>query len=158
SAALGLRAVTARCLAGRGISDPELARSYLEPRLAELRPPAGLAGLSHAVDRLCRAVCAGERIGCFGDYDVDGLTTTALVIGLLPRVGAPALARVARRDAGYGFGEADARWFAGQGVSLVVTGDCGTSDGAAIRLAAGLGLDVIVIDHHTVPPHEEEGE
>ena len=152
SAALGLRPVTARCLAGRGIVDPGLARSYLEPRLAELRPPAGLAGLSRAVDRLCQAVCAGERIGCFGDYDVDGVTTTALVTGFLGRLGAAAVARVARRDAGYGFGEADARWFAGQGASVIVTGDCGTSDVAAIQLAVGLGLDVIVIDHHTVPP------
>lgn len=152
SAALGVRPVTARCLAGRGIVDPELARSYLEPRLAELRPPAGLAGLSRAVDRLCRAVCAGERIGCFGDYDVDGVTTAALVTGFLRKLGASVVARVARREAGYGFGEEDARWFAGQGVTVIITGDCGTSDVAAIRVAAGLAADVIVIDHHTVPP------
>ncbi|HWM86955.1 MAG TPA: single-stranded-DNA-specific exonuclease RecJ, partial [Kofleriaceae bacterium] len=160
SAALGVRPVTARCLAGRGIVDPALARSYLEPRLAELRPPAGLAGLSRAVDRLCRAICAGERIGCFGDYDVDGVTTTALVTGFLRALGVAAIARVARREAGYGFGEEDARWFADKGATLVVTGDCGTSDVAAIKLAGGLGLDVIVIDHHTVPPapDNEDGE
>ncbi len=152
SAALGVRPVTARCLAGRGIDDPVVARSYLEPRLSELRPPSGLAGLSRAVERLCRAICAGERIGCFGDYDVDGVTTTALVTGFLRRLGVAATARVARREAGYGFGEADARWFAEQGCTLVITGDCGTSDVAAIQLAAGLGVDVIVIDHHTVPP------
>ena len=149
--ALGVRPVTARCLAGRGIVDPLLARSYLEPRLAELRPPSGLAGLSRAVERVCRAVCAGERIGCFGDYDVDGVTTAALITGFLRRLGAPATARVARRDAGYGFGEADVRHFADQGCTLVVTGDCGTSDEASIRAAAALGIDVIVIDHHTVP-------
>jgi single-stranded-DNA-specific exonuclease len=158
SAALGVRPVTARCLAGRGIVDPDLARSYLEPRLAALRPPAGLAGLSRAVDRLCRAICAGERIGCFGDYDVDGVTTTALVTGFLRRLGVAAVARVARREAGYGFGEADARWFAEKGASVIVTGDCGTSDVAAIRVAAGLGVDVIVIDHHTVPPATTGGE
>ena len=149
--ALGVRPVTARALAGRGIVDPALARAYLQPKLAELRPPAGLAGLSRAVDRICRAVCAGEQVGCFGDYDVDGVTTAALVTGFLRRVGVTAWPRVARREAGYGFGAADVDWFAARGVTLVVTGDCGTSDEAAIRAAAARGIDVIVIDHHTVP-------
>jgi single-stranded-DNA-specific exonuclease len=152
--ALGVRSVTARALAGRGIVDPELARAYLQPKLAELRPPAGLAGLSRAVDRICRAVCAGEQVGCFGDYDVDGVTTAALVTGFLRRVGVTAWPRVARREAGYGFGGADVDWFAGRGATLVVTGDCGTSDETAIRAAAARGIDVIVIDHHTVPAGE----
>ena len=156
--ALGVRPVTARALAGRGIVDPVLARAYLEPRLAELRPPAGLAGLSRAVDRICRAVCAGEQVGCFGDYDVDGVTTAALVTGFLRRVGVTAWPRVARREAGYGFGAADAEWFAGRGATLVVTGDCGTSDEAAIRAAAARGIDVIVIDHHTVPASDGRGD
>jgi single-stranded-DNA-specific exonuclease len=148
---LGVRPVTARCLAGRGIVEPELARSYLKPRLAELRPPSGLAGLSRAVDRLCRAICAGERIGCFGDYDVDGVTTAALITGFLRSISVAARARVARRDAGYGFGLADVEYFAGEGCALVITGDCGTSDEEAIRAAGARGIDVIVIDHHTVP-------
>lgn len=149
--ALGKRPVTARVLAGRGIVDPALARAYLDPRLAELRPPSGLAGLSRAVDRICRAVCAGEQVGCFGDYDVDGVTTCALVTGFLRRLGATAWPRVARRDAGYGFGAADVDWFAARGATVVVTGDCGTSDEPAIRAASARGIDVIVIDHHTVP-------
>lgn len=148
---LGKRPVTARVLAGRGIVDPALARAYLDPRLAELRPPSGLAGLSRAVDRICRAVCAGEQVGCFGDYDVDGVTTCALVTGFLRRLGVSAWPRVARREAGYGFGAADVDWFAGKGAGVVITGDCGTSDEAAIRAAAARGIDVIVIDHHTVP-------
>ncbi len=151
AAVLGKRPVTARVLAGRGIVAPAGARAYLEPKLAELRPPAGLAGLSRAVDRICRAVCAGEQVGCFGDYDVDGVTTAALVTGFLRRVGVTAWPRVARREAGYGFGAADVDWFAGRGATLVVTGDCGTSDEVAIRAAAARGIDVIVIDHHTVP-------
>ncbi len=148
---LGKRPVTARVLAGRGIVDPALARAYLDPRLAELRPPSGLAGLSRAVERICRAVCAGEEVGCFGDYDVDGITTCALVTGFLRRLGVSASPRVARREAGYGFGAADVDWFAARSATLVVTGDCGTSDEAAIRAAAARGIDVIVIDHHTVP-------
>jgi single-stranded-DNA-specific exonuclease len=151
SSELGVRAVTARCLAGRGIFEAGAARSFLRPRLAQLRPPAGLAGFDPAVARLADAVAGGERIGCFGDYDVDGVTTAAVFTSYLREVGAEVVARVARRDAGYGFGVADAEAFAAAGCSLLVTGDCGTSDVAAIRRARELGMEVVVVDHHTVP-------
>jgi single-stranded-DNA-specific exonuclease len=149
---LGISHITARCLAGRGIEDADTARSYLTPRLAQLRPPVGLAGLTAAVDRLARAVIEGQRIGVFGDYDVDGVTTTALIAGFLRQLGASCVARVARRDAGYGFTSQEADYFAGAGCRVVVTGDCGTSDIDAIERAAQRGVDVIVVDHHTVPP------
>lgn len=149
---LGISHITARCLAGRGIADADSARSYLSPRLAQLRPPVGLAGLPQAVDRLARAVLEGQRIGVFGDYDVDGVTTTALIAGFLRQLGASCVARVARRDAGYGFTSQEADSFAGAGCRVVVTGDCGTSDIDAIERAAQRGVDVIVVDHHTVPP------
>jgi single-stranded-DNA-specific exonuclease len=148
---LGIRHITARCLAGRGIADPETARTYLTPRLAQLRPPAGLAGLPVAVERLARAVLEGQRIGVFGDYDVDGVTTTALIAGFLRQLGASCVARVARRDAGYGFTSHEADFFAGAGCRVIVTGDCGTSDIDAIERAAQRDVDVIVVDHHTVP-------
>jgi len=154
--ALGVREVTARCLANRGVEEAEAARSFLDPRLAELRPPAGLAGMDEAVVRLAAAVRNGETIGCFGDYDVDGVTTTALLSTWLRSLGAPVASRVARRDAGYGFGAADLDWFAGRGCSLIVTGDCGTSDRDTIAAAVARGIDVIVVDHHTVPPADGE--
>jgi single-stranded-DNA-specific exonuclease len=147
--------VTARCLAARGIGEATAARSYLEPKLAGLRPPAGLAGMTTAVDRLAAAVKRGERIGCFGDYDVDGITTTALLASFLGQVGAACLPQVARRDAGYGFGVADAQGFADAGCTLIITGDCGTSDIAAISAARARGGDVVVVDHHTVPADRE---
>jgi single-stranded-DNA-specific exonuclease len=149
---LGISHITARCLAGRGIEDADSARSYLSPRLAQLRPPVGLEGLTPAVDRLARAVLDGQRIGVFGDYDVDGVTTTALIAGFLRQLGASCVARVARRDAGYGFTSQEADSFAGAGCRVIVTGDCGTSDIDAIERAAQRGVDVIVVDHHTVPP------
>lgn len=151
SSGLGIRHITARCLAGRGIADPETARTYLTPRLAQLRPPAGLAGLPVAVERLVRAVLEGQRIGVFGDYDVDGVTTTALCAGFLRQLGASCVARVAKRDAGYGFTSHEADFFAGAGCRVVITGDCGTSDIDAIERATQRGVDVIVVDHHTVP-------
>lgn len=150
-----MRTVTARCLAARGINEAAEAKSFLRPKLSELRPPVGLAGLPAAVERIAAALAAGERIGCFGDYDVDGVTTAALMSTYLRQLGAGVVARVARRDAGYGFGEGDVRAFHGAGCGLIITGDCGTSDITSIKLARQLGIDVIVVDHHTVPAGDE---
>ncbi len=149
--ALRVRPATARCLAGRGVGQPEDAQRYLEPRLGALRPPAGLAGFTTAVERLAQAVHRGERVGIFGDYDVDGVTTAALLTSFLAALGVDVVTRVARRDAGYGFGEADAGHFVAQGCGLIITGDCGTSDHVAVGAARAAGVDVVVVDHHTVP-------
>ncbi|HVK83458.1 MAG TPA: single-stranded-DNA-specific exonuclease RecJ [Kofleriaceae bacterium] len=149
--ALRVRPATARCLAVRGVQDPREAQGFIDPRLAALRPPAGLAGLPRAVERIADAVVRGERIGVFGDYDVDGVTTAALLTSFLRACGAVVEVAVARRDAGYGFTAAAAADFAARGCTLVVTGDCGTSDVDAIAAAATHGIEVIVVDHHTVP-------
>jgi single-stranded-DNA-specific exonuclease len=148
---LRVRPATARCLVGRGIVEPSDAQGFIDPRLAALRPPLGLAGLPRAVSRIADAVTRGERIGVFGDYDVDGVTTAALLTSFLRSVGATVECAVARRDAGYGFTPAAAADFAKRQCGLVVTGDCGTSDLDAIAAAAALGIEVIVVDHHTVP-------
>ena len=149
--ALRIRPATARCLVARGVTDPRDAQGFIDPRLAALRPPAGLAGLSLAVGRIADAVVRGERIGVFGDYDVDGITTAALLTSFLRAAGAAVECAVARRDAGYGFTASAAADFAERGCKLVVTGDCGTSDVDAIRAGVTRGMDVIVVDHHTVP-------
>ncbi len=155
-AEIGVSEVTARCLAGRGVSTAAEARAFLSPRLAALRPPGNLAGLDRAVDRLASAVRAGEHIGCFGDYDADGVTTTALLAGYLRGLGARCTPKVARRDRGYGLGVADVDELASCGCELLVVGDCGTSDLEAIGSARDRGIDVIVLDHHTVPPADSE--
>lgn len=152
--ALRVRAATARCLVARGVVEPQDAAGFIDPRLAALRPPAGLAGLSLAVGRIADAVVNGERIGVFGDYDVDGITTAALLTSFLRAAGAHVECAVARRDAGYGFTSAAATDFADRGCKIIITGDCGTSDLDAIRTAKSRGLDVIVVDHHTVPSAE----
>jgi single-stranded-DNA-specific exonuclease len=149
--ALRVRPATARCLVARGVHDPRDAQGFIDPRLAALRPPVGLAGMPSAVSRIADAVVRGERIGVFGDYDVDGVTTAALLTSFLRACGAAVEVAVARRDAGYGFTVAAAQDFVTRGCTLVVTGDCGTSDVEAIAAAAALGAEVIVVDHHTVP-------
>lgn len=90
----------------------------------------------------------------FGDYDVDGVTTAALLTSFFRAAGGEVCVAVARRDAGYGFQPAAAADLAKQGCTVIVTGDCGTSDLAALAAASALGIDVIVVDHHTVPSAE----
>lgn len=151
---LGLRYLTAQLLINRGIKDEPEARKYLDPRLADLRPPEGaqpMAGFGAAVERLKRAVIDRETIGIFGDYDVDGVTTCALLTDFLNRAGATVSPRVARRGDGYGFGKGDAYDLTSVGCSLIVTGDCGTSDHETLRLCKSMGVEVVIVDHHQVP-------
>jgi single-stranded-DNA-specific exonuclease len=152
---LGIHTVTARCLVARGVVDSTLAKSFLEPRLSGLRAPVGLAGLSDALPRLVAAAVAGETVGVFGDYDADGVTTATLLTEALESFGMTVVTRVASRQAGYGFGVADALHFVEEGCTLIITGDCGTSDIDAIEAAAKQDCPVIIIDHHTVPDADE---
>ncbi len=151
ASSLGIRPATARALAARGCLEPSEAQGFIDPRLAALRPPTGLAGLPRAVGRLADAIQRKERIGVFGDYDVDGVTTAALLTSFFRAAGGIVEVAVARRDAGYGFTPAAAADFAKRDCKLIVTGDCGTSDLAALAAAGTFGIDVIVVDHHTVP-------
>ena len=154
AAELALSEPTARVMIARGLADPDAARRFLAPRLGELRTPERMAGFARAVERLASAVRGGEPIGVFGDYDVDGVTTAALLTSFLRACGATVHPRVARRDAGYGFGVPVATTLADRGCRDIITGDCGTSDHEAVSAARARGSDVIVVDHHQVPDRE----
>ncbi len=153
--ALGIGPLTAQLLINRRVVAPEEARRFLEPRLSDLRPPADprwpMAGFDRAVERIAAALGRGETIGIFGDYDVDGVTTAALLGHFLREVGGKVVVRAARRDAGYGFGPESAEEFAAAGCALVITCDCGTSDHEGLGRARELGSDTIVVDHHQAP-------
>src|SRR5438874_1728469 len=99
---LGLRQLTARVLAGRGVLSTAVASRFLTPRLCDLRAPDGIADLDRALDRLLSAIAAAELIGVFGDYDVDGVTTAAVLTLALRGLGARVVCRVASRSSGYG--------------------------------------------------------
>jgi single-stranded-DNA-specific exonuclease len=152
--AMRIRPLTARLLVARGIAEVDLAARFLEPRLANLRPPEGMPDLPRALERLAAALAAGETIGVFGDYDVDGATTAAILTSALRAFGGKVVPRAASRHAGYGLGESDVSRFAADGCRVLVTGDCGTSDHAALAAARALGIDAIVIDHHELPEGE----
>jgi single-stranded-DNA-specific exonuclease len=149
--AMQLRPLTARILLARGLGLPPQVSRFLAPRLGDLRPPEGIADLDRAVDRIAAAIDRGERIGVFGDYDADGVTTAAVLALTFRALGANVLPRVASRFSGYGLPPAEAARFADAGCAVVVTGDCGTSDHEALAVARERRVDVIVIDHHQVP-------
>jgi len=151
---VGMRGLTARILATRGFSTPESVAQFLSPKLSELRPPHGMADLVRALDRIDQALRAVEKVAVFGDYDVDGVTSAAILIQLLSSLGLQVVTRMARRASGYGFSLGDATSFVEQGCTLVLTGDCGTSDYDSLAFCRSHGADVIVIDHHHVPTGE----
>ena len=142
----------ARVLVGRDISAPDAAERYLRPRLSHLPDPGRLKGIDAAVDRLRFALEHHEVIGIFGDYDVDGVTSTTLLWEFLESIGAKVLATLPDRlIEGYGLSKAGVDRLADGGAKLIVTVDCGVTARDEVAYAAEKGIDVIVIDHHTVP-------
>ncbi len=145
----GLPELAARILAGRGIGLDGV-EPYLTPTLRGLLPdPSALRDMDRAADRIAAAIMTGERIALFTDYDVDGATSSALMLRFLRAVGSDAVLYVPDRILeGYGPNEAAFVALAAQGARLVVTLDCGITAHDALAAAADAGLAVIVIDHH----------
>ncbi len=144
---------TAQVLLHRGMAQVAEAQAFLDPRLSGLTPPHAMADRDVAADRLAFALRRHERIAVFGDYDVDGTTSAAILADVLEALGADVVALVANRFAGgYGFGDEALTRCLETGARLVVTCDCGSSDHQRIARARDRGVDVIVVDHHLVPP------
>jgi len=143
----------ARVLAGRGL-DLDGVDDFLQPTLRKLLPdPFRFKDMDRAVERLRAAVEDGESIAVFGDYDVDGATSAALLKRFLAAAGVPLRVYIPDRiREGYGPNAEAMLRLKSEGVSLVVTVDCGTTAGEALGVAAEAGLDVIVLDHHTAEP------
>lgn len=146
--------IIAQLLLGRGIEDVEASRRFLEPKLNDLRAPELLPGCSKAVDLLYDAVQSGKRIAVHGDYDVDGMTGTAILVGCLRMLDVDAQYVIpCRFNEGYGLSEETLRRLAldsdGQRTAdMVVTVDCGISSVEEAKLARELGLSLIITDHH----------
>ena len=147
--AIEMPELVGRVLAARGIA-AEDAPDYLDPTLRRLLPdPRHLKDMERAIARLAGALEAGEKIAIFGDYDVDGATSAALLSRFFEAVAeAPTIYIPDRLREGYGPNAAAMRMLAAQDVRVVITVDCGISAFDALADAADAGLDVIVIDHH----------
>jgi len=152
---LSVSPIMASVLLARGITSQEEAQQWLNVEEA-LHDPWLLPDMEQAVDRLHRAVIAGESICFYGDYDVDGMAATSLYVIYFRQLGAKVRWYVPHRvHEGYGLNEHALERLASEGVTLLVTSDCGTTAHREVAAAARAGLDVIITDHHqgeAMPP------
>jgi len=140
-------------LFNRGYTTPESIRGFLQGDDAQENNPFLLKGMDAAVFRILDAVRKRERIGVFGDYDTDGIAAAAIMREALEQLGAQVVVRLPHRVTdGYGLSEESIEALAAQGVTLLITVDCGISAVGPVALAERRGMDVIITDHHQPPP------
>ena len=149
ASALSLPAVLCQLLVQRGYGDVDSAKRFLRPRLDQIGDPYQLLGMSAAVERIVRAVRSSETILVHGDYDVDGMCSTALLTRALRQLGAIVIPFIPHRlTDGYDLTDAGVHAAVAAKAHLVLTADCGTSAIPAIASLNAAGIDVIVSDHH----------
>ena len=148
---LGVSPPVGAVLARRGFSEPGEARRFLAAE--ERHDPRVLSGVTEASALILEHVRRGTRIAVFGDYDVDGVCSTAMLVRTLRALGAdPAWMLPSRFDEGYGLSRAAVERLAGRGTELLVTVDCGVTAVEQVAAARAAGLDVVVTDHHRPGP------
>ena len=152
AASLNISTITSQLLINRGISDIQQAERFLSSTLSDIRSPLGMKGMKEGVERVQKALHNKEKIAIYGDYDVDGITSTSILLMFLKSAGAYVSYYIPERIAeGYGLNADAISGLAERGVTLLITVDCGISDHAELKLAKELGMDVVVTDHHEVP-------
>ncbi|MFC2028615.1 single-stranded-DNA-specific exonuclease RecJ [Chloroflexota bacterium] len=136
-------------LFNRGYASDDAARDFLKAKVNFDTSPWLLSGMSKAVERIASAVRSEEPITVYGDFDVDGVTATALMVDVLRSMGAKAEPYIPNRfDEGYGLNVDALRMIHEEGCTLVITVDCGIRSFEEVKMASNLGLDIIVSDHH----------
>lgn len=146
---LHLPPVICELLIRRGYDTPDSAKRYLRPRLEQLHDPALMLGMAAAVERLVRAIREHERIVIHGDYDVDGMCSTTVLLRTIRTLGGDAVPFIPRRiEDGYDLSLAGVNAAIEANAKVLVTCDCGTNALAPVAVACEAGIDVIVTDHH----------
>ena len=149
-AELGLPRSQCQLLYNRGLTTLVAAQSFLSPDSSDSHDPWLMPDMDAAVGRLTRAIERGEPVGVFGDFDIDGISGTAVMTTALRELGANVVPYIPDRESeGHGLGLEAMRSMASRGVSLLVTVDCGP-DSEVLDEAKSLGLDIVVTDHHVV--------
>ncbi len=148
---LGIPPLVARILAQRGFTEPEKAYKFLNPRLEDLHDPRKLPDFEAAQDAILGAIERREKIFVHGDYDVDGVSSAALLTRFLQKIGADVTTHVPHRiKEGYGIHESAVSDAKSEGAKLFLTCDCGITAIEAVNAARSEGMKVVVTDHHTV--------
>lgn len=150
---LGCHRAAASALVNRGILNIEQATAFLNPTLANIRSPFQMHDMDKAVARVLVAMEKAERVLVFGDYDVDGMTATALLFNFLKELGIKVEHYIPDRfKEGYGLGRSFVeQWAKPRGINLIITVDCGISSRDAVNAARLANIDVIITDHHAPP-------
>ena len=145
----GIPSLLACVLSARGVTEPEQAWKLLTPGEEPLLDPMLLKDMDRAVIRVTRALKRGETIAVYGDYDVDGITATCLLTDCLTRLGGRVRSYIPDRlEEGYGLNQEAVLHLARQGVTLIITVDCGITAAREVEFARELGIDVVITDHH----------
>lgn len=144
--------IVATVLAARGVTTRDQAELFYKPHLGREHDPLELPGMRDAVARIRRAIHDGELIALFGDFDVDGVTSVALLQLALGALGARTTTYIPDRfTEGYGLNTRAIDRLGARGATLLITADCGVSSVAEVAHANADGIDVVILDHHTVP-------
>lgn len=155
----GLEPLTERVLRARGLANADDARAFLAPTLASMHDPVLLPGIERASERILRALHVGEPIAIYGDYDVDGITASAILWHTLRAISPDAVLRTHiphRLDDGYGLHTASINRLADEGARVIISVDCGITAIEPARAARERGIDLIITDHHNPPSEGDE--
>ena len=165
---LEISPITSQVLINRGIEDELQADAFINPRLTDLPSPLLMKDMEKAVNRLYQALRNGEITAIYGDYDVDGITSTSLFFKFLKGLGMNVLTyNPDRLTEGYGINSEAVDKLSAEGATLIISGDCGITAYEEVEYAKGLGIDFIITDHHRPPdkipeafavlnPHQED--
>ncbi len=153
SKTIGGHPLVAQVLAQRGMLDVDRAQAFLDSARYTPASPFDLPDMDRAVERVQRAVQAGQRIAVWGDFDVDGQTATTLLVQTLRRLGAEVIFHIpVRAEEGHGVNIPSLQRLIDQGAQLVVTCDTGIDAHEAVDYARQRGVDLVITDHHDLPP------